>query len=158
MNNEQSFVIAFHNDEDKHPYLGLTCKDRAIRTIKPYIPGDILTSLRNLKDKTEFDEMRVKMSLEAGIAMHDERVLNFVLRKVTEGESIFLDLTLADAEKHNESGFASSHFVIASVLCLSDKWFDLVNTEKFTREDKDRILSIVHESQGLPIEQELSVV
>jgi hypothetical protein len=142
MTEKQGFVIAFHCDQARHPYLGLTYKDRALRTVKPYIPGEIASALHTLGGKEDFDKLLVRISLEAGIANEDKDVLDFVHRKVAKGEPIFLDLTEGDASKHNESPHAQSHFLIASVLVTPNS-IALTNAELFSAEEQVSIVSIV---------------
>lgn len=151
MEKTRGFVIAFHNDEH-NPYHGLTCKDRAIRKLKPYIPYDVLSRLRQVAEsKVEFDKVRGRISLESGIVQGDGEVLVFVDRKVGEGESIFLDLTVEDALRHNKSELANL-FVIASVF-VNQETFRLMNPELFTQEEKSNIVAIVHESQDGVLEE-----
>lgn len=145
MENTKGFVIAFHNCDSENRYHGLTCKDRAIRKLKPYIPYDIVSKLRQVVEKAEFDKVRGRISLESGIAQRDTEVLAFVEGKVKEGESIFLDLTEEDALRHNGSELVTL-FVIASVY-VTQEHFRLMNPEFFTSEEQEEIVAIVRESQ-----------
>jgi|AntRauTorckE6833_2_1112554.scaffolds.fasta_scaffold21170_3 hypothetical protein len=145
MENTKGFVIAFHNNDEENRYHGLTCKDRAIRKLKPYIPYDILSKFRQVDSKVEFDKVRSRISLESGIAQKDGEVLAFIERKVKDGESIFLDLTEEDALRHNGSELTSLFF-IASVY-VTQEHFALMNPGPYTANEREEIARIVEESQ-----------
>jgi hypothetical protein len=147
MGRNKGFVIAFHCDQGKYPYLGLTCKDRALRTVKPYIPGEIASALATLKGKEDFDGLLRRISLEAGIVKEDKAVFDFVHRKVEKGEPIFLDLTEDHVDSHNAGPYVQSHFVIVSVR-VTNSTFHVVNHWLFTPEELRQIVLIVSDSQG----------
>jgi len=139
------FVIAFHNDEELHPYHGLTCKDRAIRLVKPHIPTEILSRLRG-DNKAEFDRVRSRISLEAGITRIDAEVLLFIERKVANGDTIFLDLKRSDAKAHNNSEFSDLFRIVSIRVTLTE--FELLDADYFSEEQRREIIDIVERSQG----------
>lgn len=138
----KGFVIAFHNSEERYPYQGLTCRERAIKNFKPGLPAEILWKLRNGKQ----EEVLSMISLEAGLLGRDERVLKFISDKIKRGDSIFLDYKEKDAKEHNQSNYAKQ-FLIASILVTFDS-FSFLNADLFSEKDKEDIISIVEKSQG----------
>ncbi|MEX0909983.1 MAG: hypothetical protein WDZ75_01680 [Candidatus Paceibacterota bacterium] len=148
MENIEGLVIAFYCDNILHPYCSLTWKDRALRVIKGHIPGKVVASAANafLKGKAEFDLLLRRISLEAGIVNQDQMVLDFIRRKVTEDEPIFLDMTEEHIAEHNAGLLAQSHFVIASVY-VEPLTFTLMNPQLFSIEEQEAIFSIVKRSQ-----------
>lgn len=141
MDKDRGFVIAFHNNEGLNPYLGLSCRDRAIRNLKRYIPSDIVARLRRRNDK----KVLIRMSLEAGIINCDEEVLSFIQKKIRRGEPIFLDFKEKDAIVHNESKHAQ-RFLIASIH-VSASEFTFLNSDIFSPYEVERIIEIVEKSQ-----------
>lgn len=144
MSRGRGFVIAFHNDEKQHPYLGLTCRERAIRNLKPNLASDILRKLR--KSKQEQERALSKISLEAGVINHSQEILVFIQEKTQRGENIFLDFKEKDARLHNHSE-CSQHFLIASML-VTPTDFVFLNPGQFSSEDVDLIVSVVERSQN----------
>lgn len=150
---KKGFVIAFHNDETKNPYHGFTCVNIAIRTLKPHIPGEIAEKIssffgsKNKKEKEEFDRVKSRISLEAGIAQCDKEVLAFVKSKIEEGDNIFLDLKEEHSRRHNESALREQYFVIVPVFVTLTE-FKLLNLEYFSVADIHSIVDLVTRSQA----------
>lgn len=144
MDKDRGFVIAFHNNETQFPYLGLHCRDRAIRSLKRHISAEIV---RNLMDRGRKDQKEVlkRMGLETGILNRDGEVLEFIQRKIAQGDSIFLDFKEQDAIAHNISKSAQL-FLIVSIL-VTPSTFTFLNADRFSRRERDLIVSIVDRSQ-----------
>src|SRR5690606_22671871 len=147
----KGFVIAFHNDEIRNPYHGFTCVNVAIRTLKPHIPGEVAEKVssffgsKNKKEKEEFDRVKSRISLEAGIARHDEEVLTFVKRKIEGGDNIFLDLKEEHSRRHNESALREQYFVIVPVFVTLTE-FKLLSFEHFSVRNIRDIVDLVTRS------------
>lgn len=150
---KKGFVIAFHNDETRNPYHGFTCVNVAIRTLKPHIPGEVAEKVssffgsENKEGKEEFDRVKSRISLEAGIARCDEEVLAFVKRKIEEGDNIFLDLKEEHSRRHNASELRERYFTIVPIFVTLTE-FKLLNPEYFSVADIRDIVILVTKSQA----------
>lgn len=139
---KKGFVIAFHNDEEKHPYWGLACRDEAIRSLKQNLATKFALRARNGGERDSFP----LASIESKLSGRDLEALATVERKVRRGESIFLDFKESDARAHNESDYAQL-FLIASIH-VTPEHFSFLNPELFSKEDREEIIDIVNRSQN----------